>query len=97
MHTIDHKIKSIYPKDGGNWFNFNGRSYRKDTEAVKTVSEKDHQVRELVELIYVEGDPIPRGSKLNVIEVSNEHLDEIVSKSANKINDGNFLSRLFGG
>ena len=97
VYSIDHQINILYPSEKGNWFSFRGRSYRKDREAVCQVMQRGNQIKGLVEALYVEGDPIPLRSSLDVEKCTKEHLDEIMSKAGNKIDERGFLARLFGG
>jgi hypothetical protein len=84
IYSIDNLISIIYVNTQGNWFNFRGRSYRKDREAVCQVLQKDHRIKGLVESLYIEGNPVPIRSILDVKTITKEHLDEIISKASNK-------------
>jgi hypothetical protein len=96
IYSIDHSINILWLTDAGNWFNFRHRSYRKDREAIRQVLEKGQQIKSKVESIYIEGNPIPLFSKLDVKVASLEHWKEMVNKAGNKPVEPNFLAKLFG-
>jgi hypothetical protein len=89
-------IQTCFPNDKGFWFNFNGRSYRKDRKAMAQVIEKGKRVKNLVESIYIEANPIPLHSNLKLEEVTQEHWDEKLAEAGNKPESDGFFSRLFG-
>ena len=89
-------IETCYPNGKSNWFNFNGRSYRKDRKATAQVLEKGNRIKNLVESIYIEGNPIPLHSTLKLEEITQEHWDEKLAEAGNKPSSDGFLSRLFG-
>ena len=95
IYGIDHGINIMWLTDAGNWFNFRGRSYRKDRNAVRQVIEKGNQIRGKVEAIYMEGNPLPIFSKLDVKAITKEHWDELVAKAGNNPNCG-FWKTIFG-
>ena len=58
---------------------------------------KGSQIKGVVEALYVEGYPLPIDSKLDLLQVTDEHLTELFSKMGNKPKAESFLARLFGG
>jgi hypothetical protein len=84
VYSIDHSISIVWVNAKGNWFSFRGRSYRKDRDAVCQVMEKGNRIKGIVESLYIEGNPLPLGSKLDVKTVTQEHLDEIIDEAGNK-------------
>lgn len=84
MFGVGHKIQNVWVPSEGNWFNYNGRSYRKDRRAICKVVEKDGHLKGIVEAIYIEGNPIPLRSNLKPEDVTLEHLDELIAYSTNK-------------
>jgi hypothetical protein len=84
IYSTDHSINIIYPAQKGNWFAFRGRSYRKDRNAVCQVINKNNTIKGTVEALYVEGYPLPRRSTLDVLDVTREHLRELLSEATNK-------------
>lgn len=81
---LDHSIKLYWLETGSNWFDANSRSYYKDGEAVCQVMEDGEQIRDIVEAIYVEGNPRPIRSRLDVAELTLSHLKELISKETNR-------------
>jgi hypothetical protein len=96
IYGIDHRINILWINPNSNWFTCNNRSYRIDRKAVCQVVEKGGSLKGIVELLYVEGDPVPIGSDLDVKKITIEHLKERISESTNQPEKGNFLSNLFG-
>jgi hypothetical protein len=84
IYSADHGINILYPGEKGNWFSYRGRSYRKDRKAVCQVLNSKQTVKGTVEALYIEGDPIPLRSDLDVITVTKEHLKEVMAKAGNK-------------
>lgn len=93
IYSIDHSIDIVWVKDRGNWFNFNGRSYRKDRNAVCQVMEKDGHVNNKVEAIYIEGNPLPLRSKLDHVKVLDEHVDLVSAMESAEVKKGFSLFR----
>jgi hypothetical protein len=97
IYSLDHTPNYIYLKDSvGNWFNFNGGSYRRDRKAVFQVIMKGKQIKNLVESFYIEGNPIPLFSKLKVETVTQEHVDQAMARAGNKPGSEGFWARLRG-
>ncbi len=92
IYGTEHRIYLLYPNNQGNWFNFRGKGYRKDRKAIRQVTQKGTDTRprrmQIVECIYTEGNPIPRGSNLDIMAISKEHLQEKMSSAANKPSKG---------
>jgi len=88
IYSVDHTIHIVYPKISGNWFDFNGRSYRVDRNAVRQVLNKGLKIRNFVESIYFEGNPIPKFSKMKKEKVLQELWDLMVAKTGNKPTKG---------
>ena len=89
-------ILTCFPNDKGNFFNFNGRSYRKDRKAAAQVIEKGKRVKNLVESIYIEGNPIPLHSTLKIEDIGQELWDQKHAEEGNRPTSDNFFSRIFG-
>jgi hypothetical protein len=83
MLGMNHSINICYIDTKQNWFDFNNRSYFIDEEAVCQVMEKDQRIKNTVELIYYEGNPLPDRSKLTVEDTAFQHLLELTSRSVN--------------
>ena len=81
---LDHSIKNFYLETGSNWFDANQRSYFKDSEAVCQVMTEGNQIRDIVEIILVEGNPLPIRSSLDVADVTVQHVKELISKESNR-------------
>jgi hypothetical protein len=95
IYDISHGINILWINNKGNWFNFRGRSYRKDMKAVRQVMTKGNQIKGTVEAIYIEGNPIPIFSKLDVKAATKEHWDSMIAKAGNKPQKG-FWDMLLG-
>ena len=83
IYNIEHGITILFPSSKGNWFSFNGRSYRKDRKAVCQVMNKGNQIKSTVEAIYIEGNPLPLRSHLDAKTVTLEHIHDKFSEAAN--------------
>lgn len=90
IYSIDHSIDILWVKDQGNWFNFNGRSYRKDRDAVCQVMEKNGHISNKVEAIYIEGNPLPLRSKLDQVDIIDEHIDLVSAQESAEVRKGFF-------
>ena len=95
IYSIDHSINLVWVNVKGNWFNFRGRSYRKDRSAICQVMQKGNRIKNIVEAIYIEGDPIPLRSKLEVKKVTKDHWDALIAEAGNKPSKG-FWAQLLG-
>lgn len=84
IYSVDHGINILWIKNKENWFSFRGRSYRKDRDAVCQVMEKGSKIKGTVESLYIEGNPIPLRSKMNVKLATKEHWDSIIAEAGNK-------------
>ena len=97
IFSLDHTPNYIYLNDSvGDWFTWNKGAYRRDRKAVAQVVTKGKQIKNLVESLYVEGNPIPLFSDLKIEVVTKEHRDQIYSKARNKPADSGFFARLMG-
>jgi uncharacterized Zn ribbon protein len=88
IYSIDHTIHILWINNTGNWFNFAGRSYRKDRDAVCQVLQKGDQIKGIVESLYIEGNPVPMRSTLDVKKITKEHWDEKIAEAGNKPQKG---------
>ena len=95
LYSIDNRISIVYPNSKGNWFSYNGRSYRKDRKAICQVLDKNNVIKGVVESIYIEGNSIPLRSAMRNEEQILEHYKELVSYSTNKPKKG-FWELIFG-
>ena len=93
MLGLDHSITPVLLNTKDNWFDFKGRSYYKDSEAVNQVMEEGDEVKDIVEAIYVETNPLPLGSVLNVKDLTVTHFESLISKESNRPGKG-FLESL---
>jgi hypothetical protein len=98
MVGLNHSIKPMLINTAENWFDYNGRSYFKDTDAVFQVVEEGDEIKNIVEAIYLETNPLPFRSKLDAGEVTLTHFEYLISKEANKPALGFWesLKRIFG-
>ena len=97
IYSLDHTPNYIYLNDSvGNWFNFNGGAYRRDRKAVAQVVTKGNKIKNLVESLYVEGNPIPLFSDLKIEVVTEEHWDQKFALAGNRPVGSGFFARLMG-
>ena len=97
IYSLGHVPHCIYLKDSvGNWFNWNGGAYRRDRKAVAQVMRKGGKIKNLVESLYVEGNPIPLFSDLKIETVTAEHWDQKFALAGNRPQAAGFWARLRG-
>ena len=96
FHSSDHAVLPKFVSDVALWFDIYKGSYVKDRDAIRQVLEEDGKVRNNTEAIYIEGCPIPLGSKLNVEEITDAHFAVRFKTEAAEAEKTSFFSKLFG-
>ena len=96
IYSIDHSIDIVWVKDRGNWFTFNGRSYRKDRDSICQVLEKGNRINNKTEAIYIEGNPRPLRSNMDIKTMTDEHNELKHATVTSGIEKKGFLARLLG-
>jgi len=88
IYGLEHGISILWLNQHGKSFSFKGELYAKDREAFTQVIEDENKISGIVESLYIEGDPIPLGSKMNPIDLLTEIMDESFSESTTKPHKG---------
>jgi hypothetical protein len=84
IYGSDRLINIVFPNINKEWFYHNHRAYFIDPKAVCQVTNEKSTVRNMVELLYEEGNPIPRRSQLTVDVLTTNHIDSVIAEAGSK-------------
>lgn len=84
IYNQDKSISLIFPKFFGNWFFYRKGAYYLDLNAVCQVLDKGAKIKALREAVYIEGNPIPIRSNVNIEDISKENFQSKVDTAQNK-------------